>query len=42
MQNASDDFKYEEAARLRNQLLAVESFYKKQKKTISTSLTSHQ
>ena len=32
MQNASDDFKYEEAARLRNQLLAVESFYKKQKK----------
>ena len=32
MQNASDDFKYEEAARLRNQLLAVESFYKKQKR----------
>ena len=32
MKNASDNFKYEEAARLRNQLLAVESFYKKQKK----------
>ena len=32
MQNASDNFKYEEAARLRNQLLAVESFYKKQKR----------
>ena len=32
MQTASNDFKYEEAARLRNQLEAVESFYKKQKK----------
>ena len=32
MRTASNEFKYEEAARLRNQLIAVESFYKKQKK----------
>ena len=32
MDRASQDFNYEEAARLRDQLIALDSFYKKQKK----------
>ena len=32
MEKASEDFNYEEAARLRDQLIALDSFYRKQKK----------